>query len=481
MVYDPSSANPTTVITFHPIYCDLRAALTRNLKHILFKDWAKRPSRGAIPASFPNTTRSFIDQMWKSPTSENMRFTLTALTNYAPKETKIDPLPYQHESTLPSSTFTYPLCTLCPLSLPATAIHTYLSCPANADIHNNMDISIGQELDQHTRTSTRNPIHKLTDKILDTFQPGPESYIVPLTDMNHHSLPPAMRSRPHFLPTHILRHLIYDILMTHPRLLQGELYAINYPTTVPTNSTVPISSCSPNNTLTSHASHPSRDPPLSATEYTTTNSLSSRATSPSIYHMPLVSLENIPRPVSQEKPPRLTQTPLTFSPSKKRKRPFNPNTSTTDRPASQIASLLKTVYSVDNNHLSPSEEWTTCNPLFTICFQHLHTTHCPNTDYINSPAFIRNILMENYHDTLENTPDILMLSPLRWGTHTWINPTHTVSLLLILSQLSSCPPPRIKRLVILSTTSLQIIKDHIHSLHDIFPSFTYTTSFQPDS
>ena len=85
--------------------------------------------------------------------------------------------------------------------------------------------------------------------------------------------------------------------------------------------------------------------------------------------------------------------------------------------------------------------------------------------------------MENYHDTLDNTLDILTLDPLRWGPYTWFNPTPTVSLFSLLSQIQSCPFPHIRRLVILSTTSLQNIKDYISNLLGPIPKFTYSTLF----
>ena len=61
MKYDPTSADPLTILTFSPIYGDLRAELTHNLKNLLFKEWTNLSSRGVIPASFPITTRNLMD------------------------------------------------------------------------------------------------------------------------------------------------------------------------------------------------------------------------------------------------------------------------------------------------------------------------------------------------------------------------------------------------------------------------------------
>ena len=257
MIFNSLSPDPSQVITFSPIYGDLRAALTSNLQKILLKDWTKLPARGAIPNLSQRATKTFIDRMWSSPSSENIRFSLTLLNNYAPKAVNLClPLNQQEDQKMtPSPLFTYPTCTQCALSLPASAAHTYLTCPANADIYNNMDSSISHDLNHHPRSPKDNPLKKMTNLILNTFPTGPGTYLCPLTNITHPTLPPSLRSYPRFIPTEDLRHLIYDLLMTHPRLLGGEPYAINYPLPNPPIPASPPTHIPPTpNLISSHTS-----------------------------------------------------------------------------------------------------------------------------------------------------------------------------------------------------------------------------------
>lgn len=48
MIYDPNSVNPNTVITFHPIYGDLRVTLTHNLKNNSSLETGPRDRRGDL-------------------------------------------------------------------------------------------------------------------------------------------------------------------------------------------------------------------------------------------------------------------------------------------------------------------------------------------------------------------------------------------------------------------------------------------------
>ena len=377
--------------------------------------------------------------MWSSPTSEAIRFTLTILNTYAPKILTPYPTPnYQEDHKISSppspSLFTYPTCTQCSLPLPASAAHTYLTCPANADIYNDMDIKISHDLSHHPRSSKTNPLQRLTSLILDTFPAGPDSYPVHLTDINHPSLPPAMRSHPRYIPTHDFHHLIHDLLMSHPRLFGGEPYAINYPRpNHPTLGSPPNPTLPPLSTPILTFSHIPSEHLTSSIPYTPSTHLPKLDDLSSSSYTSYTVHDNLSSHISS-KETTLTQTTLSSGAfPKKRKRPYKANTSTTDRPASQIATLLQTIY--QTSHSTHAANWSTCNPLFTISFQHLHTIYCPNTDYINSPPFIRNILMENFHDTLDHTTDILMITPLKWGAHTWLNPTPTIDLLSLLSQM----------------------------------------------
>jgi hypothetical protein len=123
-----------------PIHDNIRKVLKTHLTASLIEDWAARPKRGELVREHRKGVLEIIDHVWRNPTSLKLTMLIDIL-NQADN-------PYSTPAQTPA-----PQCRRCGQQTHPNVTHRLLTCPAVADIWNDVEKQISTILDTHYTTA----------------------------------------------------------------------------------------------------------------------------------------------------------------------------------------------------------------------------------------------------------------------------------------------------------------------------------------